>query len=237
MSPPEPLQADLVSMLLATRELERALYARLSPDQLTAPLPDGEWSPADVLGHLAAWRGIEARRLAGTAAQGDPLPGDDVEASNARLHAQRVGTSAESIEAEADASLEQLISAIRSSSAEALCECDQLVAGIGANGINHAIGHLSDIARLAGDTTSYREFAAGVERVLRGSHLPPRDSGVLLYNLACHSALTGDLDDARRLLGTAIGRRPDLGELAGEDPDLVRLRDHVATGDPGAATT
>ena len=50
----------------------------------------------------------------------------------------------------------------------------------------------------------------------------------MLYNLACHSALAGDLDDARRLLGTALTRRPDLVDWARQDPDVVELRHELA---------
>ena len=39
-----------------------------------------------------------------------------------------------------------------------------------------------------------------VEAVLGRNHLMPRDSGVMLYNLACHSGLSGRTDEALRLL-------------------------------------
>lgn len=211
-------------MLRATRAVERDLFARLSPEERVNPMPGDEWSPQDVLAHLAAWRAIEARRLAGSPAPGDPAPGDSGDAANARLRAARAAAGWDAIAEEADASVELLVQAVGSSSTDALCECDQLVAGIGANGINHAIGHLSDIARMVGDTPRYGDFADEVERVLHRSHLPVRDSGVLLYNLACHSALVGDLDDARRLLATALSRRPDLEDVAAADPDLDPLR-------------
>jgi len=68
-----------------------------------------------------------------------------------------------------------------------------------------------------------------VEAILGGSHLMPRDSGVMLYNLACHSGLTGRTDDALRLLRTAFARRGDLRDLAPDDPDLASLRGELAS--------
>jgi hypothetical protein len=62
---------------------------------------------------------------------------------------------------------------------------------------------------------------------LARGHLPPRDSGVLHYNLACHYALWDHLDDARRLLKQAFGQRHDLRSTAQDDPDLEALREEL----------
>jgi len=83
-----PLHDDLVEMLSATRDAEHELYAPLPPDVRDAPARIGEWSAKDVLAHLAAWRSIEARRLAsgmataeGTDAVSMPGDGTPVEAA------------------------------------------------------------------------------------------------------------------------------------------------------------
>jgi hypothetical protein len=224
---PTPLQHDLVALLEAVRRAEHDLFDALEATRLDEPVVDG-LRARDVRAHLAAWRSIEARRLLGTATDEDPRPGDSLDASNARIQAARAGWSAERAAAEADASIDELVRAIRASTSDTLCECDQLAAGIGANGANHAIGHLSDIARLAGAEDRYAQLAGEVEAILNGSHLMPRDSGVMLYNLACHSGLTGRTDDALRLLRTAFARRSDLRDHAREDPDLAAVRDGIA---------
>jgi len=232
--PATTLADDLVTMLDATGVAERALFASLDDARMAARMPNDAWSALDLLGHLGAWRAIEARRLNATAGLApstadDPSADEPVDDANARLVAERRGRSRADIEAEAEASLNALGAAIRASSVDALCECDQLAAGIGANGINHAIGHLGDVARLVEDEATYAAFADAVEHVLARSHLPPRDSGVMLYNLACHRALSGDLHDARRLLRRAFtARRADLVDFAQTDPDLAALRDELA---------
>lgn len=224
---PSPLQRDLVALLEAVRRAEHDLFDALERTSGDEPVIEG-LRARDVRAHLAAWRSIEARRLLGTPADDDPLPGDDLDASNARIQAERADWSDERAAAEADASIDALIAAIGASTNDALCECDELAAGIGANGANHAIGHLSDIARLAGAEARYAQLAAEVEDILGGSHLMPRDSGVMLYNLACHSGLTGQTDDAVRLLDTAFHRRPDLRAIAMDDPDLASVRERLA---------
>ena len=227
-----PLQADLIAMLQATRAAERDLFALLDQGALTAPGAVGEWSAKDVQLHLAGWRAIEARRLDATLHgrpfdESDPGPQDPVDDSNAALNARHAQLAWTDAEREADASVDALIAVIGSSSNEILCECDGTTAGIGANGINHAIAHLSDIASLAGGQQRYDVLARQLEAILHRGHLPPRDSGVLLYNLACHHALSGEPDEARRVLRTAFSQRHDLVAVAEDDPDLAAIRDDI----------
>jgi hypothetical protein len=227
-----PLHADLVELLHAARDAERDLYAMLADEKRDAAGTIGDWSAKDVLAHMAAWRAIEARRLQATA-RGEPVPADDpdpdapIDDANARLHAERADRSWHEIESEADASAEALADAIRLSSHDVLCECEGTVVGIGSNGTNHAMAHLSDVAQLAGDTERYDAFVRRIEEILSRRHLRPRDTGVMLYNIACHRAMSGELDDARRLLRLAFRHRPELLELAPEDPDLAQLRSEL----------
>lgn len=230
-SAPGRLHIDLVELLQVTRAAERDLYAMLPAETRDAPGTIGTWSAKDVLAHLGAWRAIEARRLEATA-RNEAFPADDpdtherIDDSNARLYAERTGWSWERVEEQADTSVEALQQAIGLSNHDVLCECDGTVAGIGANGANHAMAHLSDVARLAdaAATERYHAFAHELETILARRHLRPRDSGVMLYNIACHHAVTGDLDEARRLLRVAFSLHPVLQDAARDDPDLEALR-------------
>lgn len=227
-----PLHVDLVELLHLTREAERDLYAMLSDEVRDTPGSIGEWSPKDVLAHIAAWRAVEARRLEATARDeafpaDDPAPDAPIDDANAQLHAERTDWSWEQVDRAADDSIAALENAIGLSSHDVLCECDGTVAGIGANGANHAMAHLSDVAVLGGGLERFDAFAHQVEAVLARRHLRPRDSGVMLYNIACHHALSGELDDARRLLRLAIAQHRVLRESALEDPDLEALRDEM----------
>ena len=232
--PRTPLQADLSEMLSAMRQAERDLFA-LIPAERREAVRIGEWSVKDVRAHLAAWRAIEARRLEAAAGQpvtpdDDPAADDPVDDSNAVLHARYADWSWDAVGQEADASVDALLAAIDRSSTEMLCECDGTFAGIGANGVNHAMGHLPEIAQLGGTAGQERfsSYVQEIESVLRRGHLMPRDSGVILYNIACARAVSGDLDEARRLLQAAIARRGELLEAAREDPDLAALSDELA---------
>lgn len=224
-----PLHTDLVELLQATRAAERDLFAMLTPAIRDTPATIGNWSATDVQAHIAAWRAIEARRLDASAGRSpdhadDPALDDPIDASNANLHAQHADLTWEAVAHEADASLEALIAAFGRSSNDILCECpDGIVAGNGANAANHAMAHLSDIAQMAGGLERYNALVREIERILARGHLPPRDSAVMLYNIGCHHALSGELDEARRLLRSAFAHRHDLLEPALEDEDLAVL--------------
>jgi hypothetical protein len=230
-----PLHADLAELLQAARDAERDIFALLADEVRDRPRTIGDWSAKDVQAHLAAWRAIEARRLEATA-RGEPLLADDpatdepIDDSNAHLHAQRAGWSWQEVDKEADDSVRALIDAIALSSHDVLCECDGTVTGIGSNGTNHAMAHLSDIVPLTeGGLDRYDALVNQIEAILSRRHLRPRDTGVMLYNIACHHALSGELDEARRLLRIAFAHRRELVESAAEDPDLAALREEISS--------
>lgn len=231
-----PIHADMIELLAAARSAERDLYAMLEPARRDAPGAIGEWSPKDVLGHLAAWRAVEARRLEARA-RGVPPPADDpppeepVDDANARLHAERSARAWDEVVRDADASVEALTDAIRLSAHDVLCECEGTVVGIGSSGTNHSMGHLMDVLTLIDDRGAgerYAAFTREVEGVLARRHLRPRDTGVMLYNIACHHAIAGNLEEARRLLKLAFVQRPELVEYAPQDPDLEPLHGEIA---------
>jgi len=232
-----PLHDDLVAMLTGTLAAERDLFAMLPAETRDAPRTIGEWSAKDVRAHLGAWRAIEAERLeSGTydtpaepATEGVPDPRSE-DVTNARIQAERVDWSWHEVTTAAESSIDSLVAAVRATPADALRTSERLVAGIGSNGANHAIGHLSDIARLAGNDGErrFRAFTGEIEAILMDGRLPGRDAGVMLYNIACHDALAGELDDARRLLTDAFSLRPDLVDFAPTDPDLVALHGEIA---------
>jgi hypothetical protein len=230
---PSPLHADLIQMLRAAHAAEHDIFGALSPDRREAPNTIGEWSAKDVLAHLAAWRSVEARqlerRIRGESGSdpGDPGPEVPVDEANEMLRAKFAAWSWDDVVREADASVEALVAAIGRSGTTALSQREGIVVGIGTSGSNHAMGHLVDAARLAGARPHFDALARAFEEIVTRRHLAPRDSGVILYNLACYQALAGETDDARRLLRTALAHRRDLLTDAKTDPDLVSIRDDL----------
>jgi hypothetical protein len=234
----DSLHRDLIEMLEATRDAERSIYGMLDPAVRDAPNTIGEWSAKDVLGHLTAWREIEAERLrtGWRERQGDGNDGSDdgagtaqIDAENAQLAAERAGWPWERVAAAAEASIDALVEAIGATPAETLERSANTVAGIGANGANHALGHLPEIADLAGPDArpSVDALEHRIEAILARGRIADRDAGVMIYNLACSASLGGRLEDARRLITEALRRRPDLRDWSLEDPDLEAIRDEI----------
>lgn len=234
------LHGDLVEMLEATRHAERAIYERLDPGTRDAPRTIGDWSAKDVLAHLASWREVEAERLRtgwrgrqagnGEDAAAENDAGETEDEVNARVQAERATWAWERVAAAAEASIDALEQAIAATSAGTLERSQNTVAGIGANGANHALGHLPAVADLAGPDARphVTAFEARIEAILGRGRISDRDAGVMTYNLACTAALDGRLDDARRLITDALRRRPDLRDWALEDPDLIAIRGEIS---------
>ncbi len=234
------LHGDLVEMLEATREAEHAVYGLLDPATRDAPRTIGAWSAKDVLAHLASWREVETNRLRtgwrerqgadGGDASIENEAGETEDAVNARVQAERAAWSWEQVAAAADASIDALEQAIAGTPAETLERSQNTIAGIGANGANHALGHLPEVAALAGPDARPHEaaFEARIEAILGRGRIADRDAGVMIYNLACTASLNGRLDDARRLIADALRRRPDLRDWALEDPDLTAIRGDIS---------
>lgn len=217
---------DLVEMLSVARVAENDLFGALTPADREAPNRIGAWSAKDVRTHLAAWRSIEVHRLAGEPDGTSPDDTDDT--ANARIQAERAGWTWERVATDADASFEALAAAIRATPLDELTRSEGLLDGISTTGVNHALGHLGEIAEMSGNGARYKAFLAQVEAIVGRGRLPQRDAGVLRYNLACFRALDGDLASARSLLRAALPARPDLAAFAKDDPDLAPLRDELA---------
>lgn len=230
-TPAGTIHDDLFEMLEATRVAERAIYEALDPPVREAPGTIGDWSAKDVLAHLAAWREVEAERLRTgwhdrTHDGADEPAGETEDDASARIQAERAAWTWQHVADAANTSLDELQSAIAATPAEILERSEHMTAGIGAHGADHALAHLADVANLAGPAAEppFSAFERRIEAILRRGRIPERDVGVLLYNLGCNAALAGRLDDARRLVGDGLRRRPDLLDWALEDPDLASIR-------------
>jgi hypothetical protein len=66
-------QAEHIAALRADQEFWRALAAEVGPDPYAEPGPIGDWSFADMAGHLAGWRARTIKRLL-AAGRGEPEP-------------------------------------------------------------------------------------------------------------------------------------------------------------------
>jgi uncharacterized protein (TIGR03083 family) len=116
-------QAEQIAALRADQEFWRALAAEFGPARYTEPGPMGEWSFADMAGHLSGWRERTINRVLAFG-RGEPEPAppwpadleadDDVDKVNDWIRDQQASRSPEQLVAEYDASYDRLIEALES---------------------------------------------------------------------------------------------------------------------------
>jgi hypothetical protein len=228
MTDPTTLRSGLIDNLRACRAAEREIFAALDPAVRDAPGPDGGWSPKDNLAHLSAWRRRQATKMAALAA-GEPepaLPAEGLDATNAIFHAERADWSWDEVDQDADATAVAFIAQIEATGDDALV--DQKVLGpIMGDGPEHDLAHLAALAATVGKSDLIRDLADRTQAMLDTGVWPERAAAYARYNLACYSALAGDLDRARGLLRLALPGQDELLELAPKDDDLIALRDEI----------
>jgi Mycothiol maleylpyruvate isomerase N-terminal domain len=116
-------QAEQIAALRADQEFWRALAAEVGPGRYAEPGPMGEWSFADMAGHLTGWRERTINRVL-AAARGEPEPAppwpagldadDDVDKVNDWIRERHAARSPEELVAEYDGSYDRLIAALES---------------------------------------------------------------------------------------------------------------------------
>ena len=114
-------QAEQIAALRADQEFWRALAAEVGPARYAEPGPMGEWSFADMAGHLVGWRERTINRVLAVA-RGEPEPAppwpadldadDDVDKVNDWIREQHADRSPAHLVAAYDASYDRLIDAL-----------------------------------------------------------------------------------------------------------------------------
>ncbi len=111
-------KAEQIAAIRADQQFWRDLAAEVGPDRYAQPGPMGDWSFADMAGHLAGWRGRTIARLeAGGRGQPEPAPPwpadlEDDDMVNTWIHEHDAGRSPEELVASYDASYDRLIAAL-----------------------------------------------------------------------------------------------------------------------------
>jgi len=217
----------LVETLQVARATERTVFDAFDAADRDTPPADGEWSPKDIQAHLGAWRRHMTERLVAIR-QGRPDPegGAETDATNAVIHAERADWPWDRVVSDADTTANELIAEVEAAD-DATLAVDRTVGSIMGNGAEHTIIHAGSVADRVGLGSAVAELSGQIEAIVDRGGWPPRSAAFARYNLACFHALAGRLDEARALLRVALPAEKDLRDFAGEDSDLVALRDEL----------
>ncbi len=130
------------------------------------------------------------------------------------------------VDADADASADELIAEVEAAGDEAL-EDQKIIGSIMGDGPEHDLGHLGPIAATVGLDGKVMALAELTRSLIDRGDWPDRSAAYARYNLACFHALGGRLDEARALLHQALPAEEDLRRHAPTDDDLIALRDEL----------
>jgi hypothetical protein len=222
------LRDDILETLEVTQDVEREVFDAVPPgarDRISV----GEWSPKDVVAHLAAWRDRQVTRMEreGRGEPPDTSGNQETDVINAQLHDERAGWTWDQALGEATASWTRLSRAVRAANPDRLTGVEGLIGGIMGNGPSHDLEHLPAVARIAGREQRVEDLTERITAVAQRGAFPDNDAGTLIYNLACWASLDGRLETARSLLTRAFRLRPDLIEYAPSDNDLAALHEEL----------
>ncbi|MEA2610068.1 MAG: hypothetical protein QOJ75_2311 [Chloroflexota bacterium] len=224
------LRAGLIEALRETIAVERDVFAAVDPAGREVPAADGGWSAKDHLAHLSAWRQRQADKLTALRDGSDhpESPGLDIDATNARIQAERADWAWERVVSDADSTAVALIAAVAAASAETLAD-PKVVGSVMGDGPEHDLGHLVHVAIGEGLDSRVTGLAQTTRAMIDRGGWPPGPAAYARYNLACFYALNGRLDEARPLLKQALADQAELRALAPHDDDLIALRDEIAS--------
>jgi hypothetical protein len=114
-------QAEQIAELRADQAFWRSLAAEVGPERYAEPGPMGDWSFADMAGHLAGWRERTINRVV-AAGRGEPEPAPpwpadldadvDVDRVNDWIRERHAGRAPAQLVADYDASYDRLIEAL-----------------------------------------------------------------------------------------------------------------------------
>ena len=82
--------------------------------------------------------------------------------------------------------------------------------------------HLAFCLHELGETAQARD-------ILRKAPATVRKDATCCYNLACYECLSGNLDEAKRLITEDLATDPEKKERALSDEDLAAIRDYIAS--------
>jgi tetratricopeptide (TPR) repeat protein len=230
------LKEKLLDILHTARAREQAFVEALSPAERAAEGSPDDWSPKDLVAHMADWRLQKAGDLASLARGVEPPDSPELDAANQiiyRRHRAKPWNEILKFSADSWAALEtalhrlteDLLAAPSSKpSMQGRPNWRMVTVDVAIHPVTHLASYLVRHGRLDDATRWEEENAAGLE----GLDPSPSWHGTIRYNLACHYALRGQGLKAVATLSEALRLNPDLTEWSKQDSDLDSLRGEPA---------
>jgi tetratricopeptide (TPR) repeat protein len=230
------LKARLTDLLQRAYDEEQALVARLTVDERSATGSLERWSAKDMVAHLVEWKARTGQRLAATARNEPPPTYDDIDQANAEIFEEHRHQTWADLLDKSQRAHEELVEGLQAIPDDDLVDPNRfpwqsgrpLWREIASNGYSHPLTHIAQFYVERGEreyATQTQETAAHLLRALDDS---PSWHGIILYNLACHYATSGQKEKAIDGLRQSLRLNPDLTEWSQQDPDFASIREEPA---------
>ena len=223
------MKDKLHDLIKAGRDKETA---ELLPYVNDAPPEEpGHWTAKDQLAHLTAWRQYAAAEMVAVRTGGPgPIASDDDDVENAKTYRETHDLPAATIRTAGSTSWDQLSAAMEACSDADLTKprlrrpAQPLWQNIPNNTYFHLAEHLANWHSERGDEAAAEQSAWWGHDLASSTFPNDRTRGVAAYNLACFYAKRGRVEAAMAQLRKGFELRPDLREVAKQDPDLDPIR-------------
>jgi hypothetical protein len=194
------------------------------------------WSRKDVIAHIETWNGRLAENIQTSLRGGTPVGYPDFDAENRKIYELHCAKTWQQVVELGAQARQRLVAAVRELGNDGLertdilpWEEDQAIwRNIVGNGYNHAIIHIGEHYREAGDLARYAAMIEEMSHSIADLDSSPTWQGNVRYNLACAHALGGQKQRALEELCEALRLNPRLIEWSRQDSDLASLRDDPA---------
>jgi hypothetical protein len=227
------LKEILVNLVTISFTEQKRYLASVSDDESVLEGKQDDWSPKDVVAHVAHWDNQVANDLADPANRKSVDSVTNFDNVNARIWERYRDSTWSDIDKLVDRIHNDMVSNLRDLSEEELSDPERyewmngrpLWRSIVFTSFYHALQHVADLYAKRGDlvyANEIQESAADLQISLQDSD---EWRGTVLYNLGCHYAITGQSEKALAKIGKGFNLYPDLKKWAPEDPDLANLRD------------
>jgi hypothetical protein len=226
------VRPKLIELLKRTRDEEEAFVAQLAPGERERAGTADDWSPKDLIAHLAGWQLRMADRL-GELGRGEDRPQpEDINAENKLIWSEYSDRSWEEVLAALATGHQRLIERLQALSVDDLHDGDRFASqkgqpvwrGVAGNECTHPMMHLAEAYVKRGHAERAATMMESLAADLASLDDSPRWIGVVRYNLACYLALAGEKTRAIEILAEALRLHPGLTEWSRQDSDLASLR-------------
>ena len=186
-----------------------------------------------LLAHITEFKQQQVEKVAAAVSGAPPRPLEAVEPSDPAVYARLDTRSWPDIEEEAKRVSDDLVTAVERLSDDELRDAHRfnwlngrpLCRQVLGRGLWHPLTHLGSYYRQHGQSSRSASLQRNLSAAaVRLDFVPAPGDGMSFYNLGCAFASAGERDKALAFLGEAVRTDAKYAGYAGDDPDLVTLR-------------